>query len=197
MADLDLTEKLGGQPKYVWILGGVAVLTGFIYFRNKKNVGTVSTPTDVASLDSGLQTGTSGGSGLASYDSYATPGGTGITSPTPVPTNPTPTLSQGQTGEAVTMLQRELNSLGFNVTATGIFDYNTRKAVMAYQTSRGLSVDGTAGSQTWSAIIHGTAPITTHKPKPAVAKVANPHPTPVKKAAPKAKAKPKKRTRQA
>ena len=175
MADLDLSEKLGGQPKYVWILGGVAVVTGFIYFRNKKNAGTVSTPTDIASLDSGLQTGTSGGSGLASYDSYASPGGTGITSPTPVPTNPTPTLSKGQTGQAVTMLQRDLNSLGFNVTATGIYDYNTEKAVKSYQTSRGLSVDGTAGSQTWTALIHGKAPITTHKEKPAVAKVSNPN----------------------
>jgi peptidoglycan hydrolase-like protein with peptidoglycan-binding domain len=79
------------------------------------------------------------------------------------------------------MLQRELSSLGFNVAATGIYDYNTEKAVKSYQTSRGLGVDGVAGSQTWTALIHGKAPITTHKEKPAVAKVANPNPTPAKK----------------
>jgi len=177
MADLDLTEKLGGQPKYVWILGGVAVVTGFIYFRQRNTPATLAGPSDAASL----QDGSSGGTGLASSSPLGTPGGIGITSPTPMQSVPKPysettaaskpILRVGATGEAVTVLQRELAAAGFNAPATGLFDRRTKLAVTAYQTSRGLATDGIVGAETWGAITVGRGAVAGHKDKPVKAKV--------------------------
>ena len=180
MADLDLTEKLGGQPKWVWIVGGVAVASGFLYWRSR-NQGTPSTG---ASYDSSLQSGSSGGTGLATDSPDGTPAGTGITSPTPVQSTPKPysetsaaskpILKLGATGELVSSLQSELASNGFSVPVTGIFDRRTSVAVRQYQTSRGLSKDGVVGAKTWGALTLGTKPVTTHKEKVTVAEVKTP-----------------------
>jgi N-acetylmuramoyl-L-alanine amidase len=40
-----------------------------------------------------------------------------------------------------------------NISVDGIFGSNTKKAVMAYQTARGLMVDGIVGNITWSKLI--------------------------------------------
>lgn len=182
MADLDLTEKLGGQPKWVWIIGGVAVATGFVYWRNRKQ-GT----SEVVNTDTSLQDGSSGGQGLASESPYGTPAGTGITSPTPVQSVPKPysdttsaskpVLRRGATGNAVTIIQKELAASGFSVPVTGIYDQRTKNAVLAYQTSRGLAKDGIVGQETWAAITINKKPIAAHKEKAAVAKVAAPRVT--------------------
>ena len=180
MADLDLTDKLGGQPKYVWILGGVAVVTGFIYYRNRKQGATAAADSTATSL----QDGSSGGTGLATSSPYGAPAGTGITSPTPVESVPKPysdttaaskpVLRVGATGALVSSLQQELAAAGFNAPRTGIFDRRTKQAVSAYQTSRGLGVDGVVGTQTWSALITNRGAVAAHKDKPAKAKVAAP-----------------------
>jgi len=180
MADLDLTDKLGGQPKYVWILGGVAVVTGFIYYRNRKQGAAAVADSTATSL----QDGSSGGTGLATSSPYGAPAGTGITSPTPVESVPKPysdttaaskpVLRVGATGALVSSLQQELAAAGFNAPRTGIFDRRTKQAVTAYQTSRGIGVDGIVGTQTWSALITNRGAVTAHKDKPAKATVTAP-----------------------
>ena len=83
-------------------------------------------------------------------------------------------LQVGATGDLVTSLQQELAAAGFNAPLTGIFDRRTKQAVTAYQTSRGIGVDGVVGSNTWSALITNKGAVKAHKDKPAKAKVIVP-----------------------
>jgi hypothetical protein len=65
-----------------------------------------------------------------------------------------PTLKKGKTGVYVNLLQRLLNSSGFNCgLADGIFGNNTRAAVIAYQRKHALLVDGIVGKQTWTSLV--------------------------------------------
>ncbi|MER5382054.1 N-acetylmuramoyl-L-alanine amidase [Streptomyces sp. NPDC002688] len=67
-----------------------------------------------------------------------------------------PVLRQGSTGSDVQRLQRALTAaLGRTVSADGDFGSGTDQAVRDYQSSRGLSVDGTVGPATWSALQAG------------------------------------------
>jgi len=67
-----------------------------------------------------------------------------------------PLLGIGSTGPDVRRLQRALTAaLGRTVTIDGIFGTGTEQAVRDYQRSRGLSVDGVVGPQTWGALQHG------------------------------------------
>lgn len=59
-----------------------------------------------------------------------------------------PTLRQGSRGAAVADLQRRLGGL----TADGVFGPMTRRAVVAFQASRGLAADGVVGPRTWGAL---------------------------------------------
>lgn len=62
-------------------------------------------------------------------------------------------LSVGSTGDEVTLLQTYLNKLGFTCAVDGIFGYETKNAVVAYQESKeGLLVDGIVGDKTWLAL---------------------------------------------
>lgn len=75
-----------------------------------------------------------------------------IPSPTPT-TMACPTLSRGSTGPDVTRLQTLLLSNGFNPgPIDGIFGSMTEAAVIAFQSARGLIVDGIVGVQTWTAL---------------------------------------------
>ena len=77
---------------------------------------------------------------------------------TPVATDPT--LRQGDSGAAVTELQRLLNAKGINITLDGIFGNATRIAVVRFQQQNGLVADGIVGTQTWQALRRGgNAPI--------------------------------------
>ncbi|MFF2731990.1 peptidoglycan-binding protein [Streptomyces sp. NPDC058008] len=68
----------------------------------------------------------------------------------------TPTLATGASGDTVKRLQRSLTAaLGTAVTADGIFGANTDKAVRSYQSTRGLSADGSVGAATWAALQSG------------------------------------------
>ena len=64
-------------------------------------------------------------------------------------------LALGDTGQAVTDVQRRLADLGFSpgVDSDGTFREGTRAAVEAFQYRRGLRVDGVCGRQTWSALV--------------------------------------------
>lgn len=68
----------------------------------------------------------------------------------------TPFLQLGSTGRGVRKLQRSLTaSLGQPVAISGVFDRSTRRAVTAFQTAHGLTVDGRIGSRTWAALQTG------------------------------------------
>jgi peptidoglycan hydrolase-like protein with peptidoglycan-binding domain len=58
-----------------------------------------------------------------------------------------PTIQQGSSGPAVTLLQQKLG-----IPADGIFGPATKSAVQHFQASHGLSVDGIAGPNTWGAL---------------------------------------------
>jgi peptidoglycan hydrolase-like protein with peptidoglycan-binding domain len=61
-----------------------------------------------------------------------------------------PTLKNGSKGQDVKDLQEALKTLGFNPgPVDGIFGAKTETAVRAFQTDRGITVDGIVGRETW------------------------------------------------
>jgi peptidoglycan hydrolase-like protein with peptidoglycan-binding domain len=58
------------------------------------------------------------------------------------------TLSVGDSGAQVKKLQEQLNVLGHGLVVDGIFGRGVLAAVMAFQASQGLTVDGVAGEET-------------------------------------------------
>jgi len=73
--------------------------------------------------------------------------GTGGTAPS------WPTLRSGSQSEDVRTLQYLLIARGYSLTADGIFGSGTEGKVKAFQSAKGLSVDGIVGPQTWGALI--------------------------------------------
>lgn len=59
----------------------------------------------------------------------------------------------GSTGAIVTALQRQLNANGFSVPVDGTFGPATKQAIINFQKSRNIVVDGVAGAQTWSYLV--------------------------------------------
>ncbi|GMA57644.1 hypothetical protein GCM10025858_21470 [Alicyclobacillus sacchari] len=69
-----------------------------------------------------------------------------------------PMLQYGTQGPSVTVLQNDLNALGFTVgQATGTFDATTEAQVKAFQNANQLQVDGVVGPLTWGAIAKAVA----------------------------------------
>lgn len=65
-----------------------------------------------------------------------------------------PLVKIGQTGERVRSVQYLLRQFGrTEIVADGIFGSITETAVRAFQSSRGLAVDGMVGSETWPALV--------------------------------------------
>ena len=129
MAEFDLTDKLGGQPKYVWILGGVAVLYGFNWYKNKKAGNTVApdNTNDTTNEDIyGYQTGSSGGTGLASLSPMGVPGVIGITAP--VAGKPVYPTTRGYTNAQLAAAQKAKADAARGFTAA---DVRARKAHLA------------------------------------------------------------------
>lgn len=64
-------------------------------------------------------------------------------------------IAHGDSGEAVRDLQFRLAVLGFECAAAelGMYGDSTEAAVRAFQTARGLRVDGECGRQTWSSLV--------------------------------------------
>ncbi|MEA4929390.1 MAG: peptidoglycan-binding protein [Candidatus Limiplasma sp.] len=70
----------------------------------------------------------------------------------------TTTLRYGDTGTNVTTLQNRLIELGYLVgTADGTFGTSTKAALVAFQTSNGLTRDGVAGANTQAILFSNTA----------------------------------------
>lgn len=64
-----------------------------------------------------------------------------------------PTLQNGSSGTAVTILQRLLVAQGQNIAVDGAFGPGTTSAVKAVQSAKGLGADGVVGPNTWGAIV--------------------------------------------
>jgi hypothetical protein len=66
-----------------------------------------------------------------------------------------PVLKKGSKGGSVTALQQLLNAKGYNCgTPDGAFGPNTDTALRKYQKAAGLSVDGSCGKDTWTALLN-------------------------------------------
>jgi len=64
-----------------------------------------------------------------------------------------PCLKQGASGPEVEYLQQQLCEAGFDAAPVdGFFSPRTKAALMAFQRSKGLEVNGVAGPRTWSAL---------------------------------------------
>ncbi len=69
-------------------------------------------------------------------------------------------LKKGMQNQNVHCLQEKLNELGFDAgPADGIFGPRTERAVMAFQTDKGLSIDGIVGNETWNALFGESLPV--------------------------------------
>lgn len=74
-------------------------------------------------------------------------------------------LRAGTRGLDVALLQKKLQAAGINPgPIDGIFGPKTQAAVRAYQASRGLTVDGVVGPQTWGALNRGARPVSGSRP---------------------------------
>ena len=74
--------------------------------------------------------------------------------PGPNTLNGCPMLQVGASGKITRILQQRLTDLGFNTKGVdGIFGQNTKQAVMNFQKSRKLSVDGIVGKNTWRKLL--------------------------------------------
>ena len=64
-----------------------------------------------------------------------------------------PIVKRGSRGNYVCIAQDDLNTLGYRTGGLdGVFGEQTENAVRRYQTSRGLSVDGIIGCNTWRSL---------------------------------------------
>lgn len=63
--------------------------------------------------------------------------------------------SDGNSGDQVRALQRQLNLRGAKLSVDGVDGSDTTTAVKSFQSSNGLSVDGVAGPLTWEALVGG------------------------------------------
>jgi peptidoglycan hydrolase-like protein with peptidoglycan-binding domain len=66
-----------------------------------------------------------------------------------------PVLQLGSEGPEVFALQYLLRHHGQEIPADGLFGPGTEQAVRAFQSERGLGVDGQVGAQTWPTLVQG------------------------------------------
>ena len=68
--------------------------------------------------------------------------------------NSYPTLKKGARGNITKLLQEKLVSYGYNTNGVdGIFGAGTEKAIISFQRTNGLVVDGIVGKNTWSKLL--------------------------------------------
>jgi peptidoglycan hydrolase-like protein with peptidoglycan-binding domain len=63
-------------------------------------------------------------------------------------------LQEGSTGDAVILLQESLKELGFYFgSINGVFDQNTKAAVIKFQKNNAITADGVVGIATRAALV--------------------------------------------
>ena len=67
-----------------------------------------------------------------------------------------PTVRKGAKGNITRLIQKRLNSVGFNLSTDGIFGSGTHNAVKVFQKNRDLEQDGIVGRNTWNWLLKGT-----------------------------------------
>ena len=67
-----------------------------------------------------------------------------------------PDVRKGAKGNITRLIQKRLNSVGFNLSTDGIFGSGTHNAVKVFQNNRGLGQDGIVGRHTWNWLLKGT-----------------------------------------
>jgi peptidoglycan hydrolase-like protein with peptidoglycan-binding domain len=78
-----------------------------------------------------------------------------------------PTVREGSSGPAVRELQNLLKAKGFNPgPVDGAFGPKTKAAVLAFQRSQGIAVDGVVGPQTWGRLKGAGGPGPQQPPPP-------------------------------
>jgi peptidoglycan hydrolase-like protein with peptidoglycan-binding domain len=68
---------------------------------------------------------------------------------------PPPNVQLGDCGPFVIELQTRLNDAGFIIPVDGVYSKKTEDAVKAFQSDRGLTVDGLVGPKTWAKLVEG------------------------------------------
>ncbi len=69
-------------------------------------------------------------------------------------------LKKGTQNQNVRRLQSRLKDMDYDVgPVDGIFGPQTERAVMAFQTDKGLSIDGVVGNETWRALFAESLPV--------------------------------------
>jgi len=77
---------------------------------------------------------------------------------TPPAPSGNPTIQLGSTGPYVTECQTILVKIGFYIYVTGNFDAATQNAVMNFQSTHGIPVNGIVGPATWDALYKAAGP---------------------------------------
>lgn len=67
-------------------------------------------------------------------------------------------ICEGMSGSDVAAAQALLRARGIECPAAGVFDAQTRAAVLTFQARRGLDRDGIAGGMTWGALLDRARP---------------------------------------
>ena len=67
-------------------------------------------------------------------------------------------ICEGMSGSDVAAAQALLRARGIECPAAGVFDAQTRAAVLTFQARRGLARDGIAGGMTWGALLDRARP---------------------------------------
>ena len=69
-------------------------------------------------------------------------------------------LKKGMQNQNVQRIQGRLDTLNYDVgPVDGFFGSRTERAVMAFQTDQGLSIDGIVGNETWGALFNESLPL--------------------------------------
>ena len=148
------------------VVFGLAVLTVIVLIAviddqpATLGINTVAAPGDTGTSTSTTTTA----SGTPTSTTTTKPGATtttkpGTTASTAFPAANQPQIQQGSTNtQAVTLLQQQLQRLGYLTTAPdGAFGAGTTAAVIKFQTDKGISpADGVVGPQTWTALSTAT-----------------------------------------
>jgi putative chitinase len=136
-----------------------ALLAGISFWRRKK-INAAADRDDVVAVTKIINGGKNGLEERKKYLAKAkaiwmSEGSATATGATVTESGSDPVLRPRDRGEAVTKLQNALIEAGFAVSTDGAFGEHTKSAVIAFQTSHGLTADGVVGAGTWAELRAG------------------------------------------